>query len=79
MSESRQWMVDAVCVAADAETFFPRSKGDQPVEARRICDTCPVAQNCLDYALDTGQRDGVWGGTTHRERGRLGYRDRWAA
>lgn len=73
------WMARARCRDADPEAFFPRAKGDQPDDAFAICDMCPVVDECLEYALVTGQRDGVWGRTTHRQRQRIGYRDRWAA
>ncbi|MGH8896202.1 MAG: WhiB family transcriptional regulator [Egibacteraceae bacterium] len=30
--------------------------------AKAVCAVCPVADDCLEYALDTGRTDGVWGG-----------------
>jgi WhiB family transcriptional regulator, redox-sensing transcriptional regulator len=40
--------------------------------AKRICDLCPVREECLDTALDLGPDVyGVWGGTTRAERERL--------
>lgn len=36
--------------------------------AKRVCATCTVRQQCLDYALETKQEVGVWGGLTERER-----------
>ena len=39
--------------------------------AREVCDTCPVKQECLDYALTHHERFGVWGGLTERERRRM--------
>jgi WhiB family transcriptional regulator, redox-sensing transcriptional regulator len=64
------WMADARCVDADVDVFFP-TKGESPSDAKRICDTCPVVDPCLEYALSfTGYEDGggVWGGMTRRER-----------
>jgi hypothetical protein len=37
-------------------------------EAKAVCQTCPVIQKCLDYAMSAQEADGVWGGTTARER-----------
>jgi hypothetical protein len=40
-------------------------------EAKAVCQTCPVIQKCLEYALSAQEADGVWGGLTARERGSL--------
>lgn len=37
-------------------------------EAKEVCSTCPVIQMCLDYALSAHEAEGVWGGTTFKER-----------
>ncbi|NNM44593.1 WhiB family transcriptional regulator [Knoellia koreensis] len=37
-------------------------------EAVAVCRSCPVARECLAYALAAGERDGVWGGFTNAER-----------
>jgi WhiB family transcriptional regulator, redox-sensing transcriptional regulator len=38
---------------------------------------CPVIDDCLEYALETNQRSGIWGGTSERERKSL--RRKWLA
>lgn len=43
----------------------------QTTAAKRICGDCPVAPQCLAYALDTRNRYGIWGGTTPDERDRI--------
>lgn len=40
-------------------------------EARSYCKVCPVARQCLTWALTTPERAGVWGGTTWYQRQRL--------
>ena len=40
-------------------------------EAKAICSGCPVRQECLDYALDSRQAYGIWGGKTPTERRRM--------
>jgi WhiB family redox-sensing transcriptional regulator len=63
-------------MTADPETFFPE-KGGSTRDAKRLCngdgDTapCPVRERCLDYALDHGERFGVWGGLSERERNKI--------
>ena len=68
--EERPWAVFAACRGGDADLFFPLTK-DQEVQAVTICATCPVLGDCLEYALDAGERYGVWGGTTEKQRRRL--------
>ncbi|MGH8887650.1 MAG: WhiB family transcriptional regulator [Egibacteraceae bacterium] len=41
---------------------------DQAEQAKAVCARCPVADACLDWALATGQQDGVWGCRTEDER-----------
>jgi hypothetical protein len=37
-------------------------------EAKAVCQTCPVIQKCLDYAISANEPEGVWGGLTVAER-----------
>lgn len=64
------WQVDALCAQTDPEAFFPE-KGGSTREAKRICDTCEVRSQCLEYALDNDERFGIWGGLSERERRKL--------
>ncbi len=68
--DKRVWMLEARCLDADPEAFFPE-KGGSTREAKRICGICPVQQECLDYALERDQRFGIWGGMSERERRRF--------
>ena len=61
------WMADALCTQVDPETWFPE-KGGTPDPAKRICAECPVRHTCLEYALARPELDGVWGGTTYKQR-----------
>ena len=36
--------------------------------AKEVCGECPVNRACLDYALETNQDSGIWGGTSEEER-----------
>ena len=64
------WSSDARCDSADPELFFPRDGTDNTL-AKSICQTCPVRRQCLDYALETRQKYGIWGGMTEAQRRRL--------
>jgi WhiB family transcriptional regulator, redox-sensing transcriptional regulator len=65
-----EWMSQGKCRTVDPETFFP-SDGVGVLRARKICAQCPVAAQCLEYALDNHIEHGVWGGCSERERRRL--------
>lgn len=62
----------ALCaVTGDSELFFPGHGNRAAAErAKRICMGCPARLPCLDWGLDH-ERDGVWGGTTPRERAKM--------
>lgn len=64
------WMSDAVCATTGGDVFFP-AKGDSAAPAKTICKQCPVAAECLAYALDRGITKGIWGGKTPRQRTQL--------
>ena len=66
----RPWAVFAACKDEQGMAFFPQTR-DEEVQALTICGICPVSEDCLDYALETKERFGVWGGTTEKERRRL--------
>ena len=38
------------------------------MEAKALCAACPVRAECLEFALETGQVHGIWGGLTAQER-----------
>ena len=78
LPEREDWYDDAECRGADTSVFFPVSEADAD-RAKAICATCPVAEACLEYAIDTRQPDGVWGGMTPTERHRLLRRRQKAA
>ena len=67
-----QWHTIAACLSEDPDLFFPiGTTGDavpQIAAAKSICATCPVMEECLDFALSSRQDYGVWGGLTEDER-----------
>lgn len=57
----------AACRGLDTRLFFPE-RGDDTTIAKRICSSCAVRTPCRDWALTNGERFGIWGGTSERER-----------
>lgn len=66
------WVQRAKCKDEDPELFFPIGTtgpaAEQIERAKAVCVQCPVRQDCLEWALATGQDAGVWGGTSEEER-----------
>ena len=69
------WRSDGACLAADPDLFYPvaagAAAGPEISRALRMCDSCPVKRKCLDFAMQTGEATGIWGGTTPEERIRV--------
>lgn len=68
--EALAWQTDALCAQTDPEAFFPE-KGGSTRDAKRICTSCDVRAQCLQYALENDERFGIWGGLSERERRKL--------
>jgi len=58
---------DRACNGVDPKVFYPKhaSRNAEPIA---ICNRCPHRQPCLDWAIETRQNFGVWGGTSAEER-----------
>jgi WhiB family redox-sensing transcriptional regulator len=61
---------NGLCEQTDPEAFYPENGGSTR-EAKKVCLTCSVRSDCLEYALVNGERFGVWGGLSERERRKL--------
>ncbi|VAW09029.1 hypothetical protein MNBD_ACTINO01-2354 [hydrothermal vent metagenome] len=68
--EERPWAVFAACTGTPDVSFFPQSKAEERA-AIAICAICPVREDCLDHAIVTKERFGVWGGLNGKERRRV--------
>jgi WhiB family redox-sensing transcriptional regulator len=64
------WQSDSLCAQTDPEAFFPE-KGGSTRDAKKICGSCEVRNQCLEYALQNDERFGIWGGLSERERRKL--------
>lgn len=64
------WQEDARCREAPQHLFFINGGAGDGYEAKRYCHRCIVIDQCLEYALETNQRFGIWGGLSAKERRR---------
>jgi WhiB family transcriptional regulator, redox-sensing transcriptional regulator len=75
------WQEVAACRDSDPGLFFPVGSTGKALEliaeAVAICSTCAVQPTCLQYALESNQESGVWGGLAEDERRQL--RRKWLA
>ena len=66
------WRNRAACLDEDPELFFPIGTTgpalDQTERAKSVCKSCTVINECLEWALDSNQDAGVWGGLNEDER-----------
>ena len=73
------WRDRAACRDEDPDLFFPigtaGSALTQIEQAKAVCRRCPVLQECLRWALSTGQDVGIWGALTPEERRALKWRE----
>jgi WhiB family redox-sensing transcriptional regulator len=76
-----EWRDLAACRDSEPTLFFPIGTTGPAIEqiaaAKEICQACSAKDDCLQYALETNQESGVWGGYAEDERRRL--RKRWLA
>ena len=73
--DAEEWRDRAACRDTSPELFFPigtTGRGARPDRRRQArVRQCPVAHECLEFALATNQEAGVWGGLTEDERRRV--------
>jgi WhiB family transcriptional regulator, redox-sensing transcriptional regulator len=70
MAIAELWNQQAACRGLDPEIFYPVSE-EEAEHAKAVCGQCAVQQACLEHALGSRERDGVWGGATEKERRRI--------
>lgn len=67
---NQTWRQLSACRGVDPGIFYPPDDDDADA-AKAVCDACSVRQPCLEYALATREREGLWGGATEKERRRI--------
>ena len=69
-----EWADNAACKDAPTSWFYPRfgsrNTGEKSkiMNAKKLCSSCPVKRECLEWALESGEEDGIWGGFEPKER-----------
>ena len=73
------WRSRAACLREDPESFFPTGNTGpallQIQKAKAVCFRCEVLETCLEWAIESGQNAGVWGGLSEDERRALKRRN----
>ena len=69
-AEDFSWQREANCLGVHPDLFFPE-RGASTREAKEVCRGCIVKDDCLEFALQNGEKFGIWGGQSERERRRL--------
>lgn len=69
-SSPGSWQGLANCLGVDPDLFFPE-RGASTREAKEVCRGCVVRDDCLEFALANGEKFGIWGGMSERERRRI--------
>lgn len=66
------WYGDALCAQVDSAIFFPE-QGGSTAAARAVCAMCPTntQAQCLAFAIDNGEVEGIWAGTTPNDRRKI--------
>jgi hypothetical protein len=58
---NENWQDDANCLGVDPDLFFPE-RGASTREAKEVCRGCVVRGECLEFALQNGEKFGIWAG-----------------
>lgn len=66
-NHTEPWWDRALCLEVGSELFF-LEKGESAKPAKQVCAMCEVRTECLEDALKHGDRFGVRGGMSERER-----------
>lgn len=64
------WHKRAACRGRGVDDFFPPDRSRR-LRAAVMCGRCPVAEECMDYALSRPSLKGIWAGTSERGRQRI--------
>jgi WhiB family redox-sensing transcriptional regulator len=56
-----------VCRTVDPELWFPETNS-LGLQAKKFCASCPVVEECLQYALENNEKHGIWGGLSRSQR-----------
>src|SRR4026207_1403991 len=69
-TDDQSWQASPNCLGVDPDLFFPE-RGASTREAKEVCRGCIVREDCLEFAITNGEKFGIWGGLSERERRRI--------
>lgn len=69
-NNTADWQDGTPCSSVVPDIWFPE-KGESALPAKLICAGCDVREQCLQWALDNGEKFGIWGGKSELERRRM--------
>ena len=69
-SDDLAWQDLANCRGADPDLFFPE-RGASTRTAKSICRECSVQAECLEFAIVSSEKFGIWGGLSERDRRKI--------
>lgn len=61
----------ARCAGSDRELFFSDDDELQLYAVETYCNLCPIRVECLNWALEVPEKDGIWGGMRDVDREKL--------
>ncbi len=69
MIPNLDWLARAICAGMDQRAFFATGNHAraQVFAAKKVCAACPVQAECREWAIESGERNGVWGGMSQHE------------
>lgn len=69
-SDELAWQDLANCRGANPDLFFPE-RGASTRTAKSICRECSVQAECLEFAIVSSEKFGIWGGLSERDRRKI--------
>lgn len=64
-----KWREESACKGLDPNMFFPGPNDtEDQEEAHKVCSSCPVTEECMEYALANNIDHGIWGDMSERQR-----------
>jgi WhiB family redox-sensing transcriptional regulator len=64
------WQEEALCQQVGGDLFYSEV-GEDTEKAKAVCRGCLVRLECLEYALEIGDKEGIFGGFSERPRRRI--------
>jgi WhiB family redox-sensing transcriptional regulator len=61
----------AACAEVGGDSWYPEKGDKNLLEVRRVCNRCEIQAQCLQWALETDEPHGIWGGLSKKQRSRL--------